>query len=143
MNAPDFNDLTPPDELVRALRERCSTWIYDIRESYRAGARHGYEQARQLWPEPITDRPPTEADGDDRNAVQVVTETGNWAPWDWTSAKLEKRPWLHTPRWQPRQPSLQAQALALLDPEFDGQPLTRKDADLIRRALEQAGEVVE
>lgn len=31
---------------------------------------------------------------------------------------------------------LKEQALALLDPEQDGQPLTTKDADLIRRALE-------
>ena len=31
---------------------------------------------------------------------------------------------------------LREQALALLDPEQDGQPLTAKDADLIRRALE-------
>ena len=31
---------------------------------------------------------------------------------------------------------LRGQALALLDPEQDGQPLTAKDADLIRRALE-------
>ena len=31
---------------------------------------------------------------------------------------------------------LKEQALALLDPEQDGQPLTAKDADLIRRALE-------
>ena len=41
------------------------------------------------------------------------------------------------------EPTLQEQALALLDPELDGQPLTRKDADLIRRALQQAGEGVE
>lgn len=31
---------------------------------------------------------------------------------------------------------LKEQALALLDPEQDGQVLTAKDADLIRRALE-------
>jgi hypothetical protein len=142
MTTPDFNDLTPPDWMELVWRNNTTT-LPATTLAYQAGARHGYEQARQLWPEPITDRPPTEADADGRNAVQVVTETGNWAPWDWISAKLEKRPWLHTPRWQPRQPSLQAQALALLDPEFDGQPLTRKDADLIRRALEQAGEGVE
>jgi hypothetical protein len=65
---PNFDDLSPPDEMVECWSppgQRAITL------AYRAGARHGWEQARQLWPEPITDRPPTEADGDDDGWVQM------------------------------------------------------------------------
>lgn len=135
---PDFNDLTPPDELVQSLMAWDRTLSYTL--AYRAGARHGWEQARQLWPEPITDRPPTEEDGDDMEQVQVLTGE-QWACWHWNRAT--EFPWLHTPRWQPRQPSLQEQALKVLDGWIGKPPavtLGEAEIGLIRRALEQAGE---
>jgi hypothetical protein len=128
---PTFDDLTPPDKLIEWWSppgQRAITL------AYQAGARHGWEQARPLWPEPITDRPPTEADGDGQGWVMIVND-GVWRPWHW--ADVGDQGWLHTPRWQPRQPSLQDQAIEALD-----RACTASDEDraLIRRALEQAGE---
>ena len=140
MTTPTFDDLTPPDDLVDGgTKEQIACVI----EAARWGARHGYEQARQLWPEPITDRPPTEEDADDRCLVQVLHHCGTWG-WDgWNSVAAKSRPWFHTPRWQPRQPSLQEKALAALE-EVEKRVGDRlNNFDLIRRALEQAGEGVE
>jgi hypothetical protein len=148
MSTPDFNDLTTPDEL--------SDFWWKNHQSQRAttlaarwGARHGYEQARQLWPEPIIDRPPTEADGDEMGWVMRLTDR-LWRPWKWDETDGDG--WLHTPRWQPRQPTLQEQAIAAADEALQPANLsfTLQNADrlaaalsLIRRALEQAGEGVE
>jgi hypothetical protein len=134
---PTFDDLTPPDELVREWRERGSFWLEDIGSAYRAGARHGWEQARQLWPEPITNRPPTEADGDEEGLVQYFYHWRAWGVCSWGA--VGGLPWLHTPRWQPRQPSLQEQALKVLEVKTLRE-LNDDDRNLIRRALEQAGE---
>jgi hypothetical protein len=112
MTTPDFNDLTPPADLIwkaaRGINSHASVAV----AAARWGARHGYEQARQLWPEPITDRPPTEEDGDDFEDVQILSHDGRWKVAHWSTAK--DIPWLHTPRWQPRPPSLQEQALVKL-----------------------------
>jgi len=136
---PDFNDLTPPHDLtlrwIETARPGIALIDSVVKSAARWGARHGYEQARQLWPEPITDRPPTEADGDDLQQVQILAGDG-WVLCHWDRAATGLDPWLHTPRWQPRQPSLQEQALAALS--RNAIPLG--DYELIRRALEQAGE---
>ena len=141
---PDFNDLIPPPELVRHWQTDCSTNLPILCRAARWGARHGWEQARktQLWPEPITDRPPTEADGDEFGLVQYVNTRGIWASCGWSFVN-STCPWLHTPRWQPRQPSLKEQALKELDRMNAGVHLAVINFALIRRALEQAGEVVE
>jgi hypothetical protein len=131
MITPDFDDLTPPDELMENFTPPAQL---AIKKAARWGARHGWEQARQLWPEPITDRPPTEEDGDKQGWVMIVHD-GVWRPWHW--ADVGDQGWLHTPRWQPRQPSLQQQALAAWERASFGK---LGDRDLIRRALEQAGE---
>jgi hypothetical protein len=143
---PNFDDLTPPDELVHQWCEceRPSIGAHKIIAcAARWGARHGWEQARktQQWPEPITDRPPTEADGDKGGLVQYIRRDGVWSVNEWGAVAHQGYDWQHTPRWQPRQPSLQEQALALLPPRLDGlHRLSPGDAALIRRALEQAGE---
>jgi hypothetical protein len=141
MNTPDFNDLTPPDEL---MRDWCDGWpqaASPLRAAARWGARHGYEQARQLWPEPITDRPPTDADGDDEGLVQCLRHDGCWSLRTAKTAADHKSPWLHTPRWQPRPPSLKERAREQLKRhDMYGEPL---DTNLILSALEQAGEGVE
>lgn len=137
-DTPPFDDLTPPDELAPVWPpmhyER-----KDVIAAYRAGARHGWEQARQLWPEPITDRPPTFDDGDEEGYIQVLFK-GCYVLRFWGSH--QGCPWLNTPRWQPRQPSLQEQALA--DVDFICEKAVGVDLvtrlTRIRRALEQAGE---
>jgi hypothetical protein len=135
----DFNDLTPPDDLM----ERWAGDFGGLIHAARWGARHGWEQARQLWPEPITDRPPTEADGDDAGYVHFINESGRWNYGNWAQVAEWKLPWQHISRWQPRQPSLQKQALALLpyDPQAGTVTLNSVEVLKIRRALvEQAGE---
>jgi hypothetical protein len=127
MTTPDFNATNLPTSTL----------------AYRAGARYGYEQARQLWPEPITDRPPTEEDGDDGGYVQFQNELGRWNYANWGQVAEWGLPWQHTPRWQPRQPSLQEQALAALDEVEERVGDRLRNFGLIRRALEQAGEGVE
>jgi hypothetical protein len=136
MTTPDFNDLTPPNQELETWSPPAQKAII---HAYRDGARHGYEQARQLWPEPITDRSPTEADKDRMGWVMILS-AGVWRPWN--GDQVGDQPWLHTPRWQPRQPTLKEQALEdvdyLAERSFGGDLLQRLNR--IRRALEQAGE---
>jgi hypothetical protein len=152
MTTPDFNDLTPPDWMVKVWSLN-ATNLPTATLAYRAGASHGYEQARQLWPEPITDRPPTEADGDADGVVQVFIADGQyWSASHWSVTVESGRPWLHTPRWQPRQPSLQEQireaniALDWIGKHYIGNEAPERFRTIRRalsRALEQAGEGVE
>jgi hypothetical protein len=143
MATPTFDDLTPPDGLAQQWM-RGPISLPDLADwAYREGARYGWE-ARPLWPEPITDRPPTEADADDRSHVQVLHHCGTWG-WDgWNSVAAKSRPWQHTPRWQPRQPSLQEQALNELrsphERTYGLVAYSEGQVDVFRRALEQAGE---
>ncbi len=111
MTKHDFSDLTPPDALVQKLiellRERVG-FINDgclgemIATAYRAGAEQAAERLKGQWPTPITDRPPSVADGDDLGRIQFVYEGG------WSQCRVEDRlqgePWHHTPRWQPPAP---------------------------------------
>lgn len=108
MNTPetmthDFSDLTPPRELFQKLKRRSSSWLEDITDAYRAGAEQAAERLANQWPEPITDRPPTEADGDDYGLVQILRENG-WELCDWERAANVKFQWLHTLCWQPPAP---------------------------------------
>jgi hypothetical protein len=138
---PTFDDLTLPSELMEG-------WVFGNRgpmQSMKAAARWGWERGRQLWPEPIGDRPPTAEDGDDNEAVQYQDSDLSWRVIHW--AHVGHRAWQHTPRWQPRQPS-PVDTLAAIIREVDGNHrlgagalaeaiLAHPDA---RRALEQAGE---
>jgi hypothetical protein len=135
---PNFDDLTPPDDVYHEAAID-NGWRGAATAAARWGARHGWEQARQLWPEPIRDRPPTEADGDKGGLVQYIRRDGVWSVNVWGAVAHQGYDWQHTPRWQPRQPSLQEQALAILADE-NKVMISTDDADIIRRALEQAGE---
>ena len=136
MTRPTFDDLTLPDELVQELRERGSFWLEDIGAAYRAGAQQAAEQLAGQWPEPITDRPPTEADGDDKERIQFLF-MGGWS--QCLVKNWEGEPWLHTPRWQPpAPPTLKEQALVSLR-MLEGSNVYGADPghfDAIRRALE-------
>ena len=159
MKGPCFSDLTPPDSLY-------ATWLHNAgndmscRErnlallSYRAGARHCYEQgyndARQLWPEMIDGMAtePKRQDADLDGYVQILNN-GRLEPMHWNEAAATGLPWLHTPRWEPRpEPTLQDAVFTFLDlwergSEPDSEALEDQllfAADAMRRALEQAGE---
>lgn len=143
MTRPTFDDLTPPDDLVRQWREAAAEdyriKLLDIATyAARWGAQQAAEQLAGQWPEPITDRPPTEADGDDQARVQILTPNGRWDSLRWDEAG--RYSWAHSPRWQPpAPPTFKEQALGVLaglEKRFDLQC----DLSLIRRALEQASE---
>jgi hypothetical protein len=153
MKIPDFDELLLPreqwgipalQELITADYPSAEAWAMAL---YRAGAHHGYERgynnARQLWPEPIIDRRPNEKDADENGSVQELLGAG-WILVSWECSRGRSYPWLHTPRWKPKQPTLQKQALRILHENgttMDGRmELEPDEITLIRRALEQAGE---
>ncbi len=143
MTAPDFNDLTPPQSELNDWEGYHFALALTL--ATRWGARYGYEQApktQQLPDEGITDRWPTEADGDVDGRVQILRE-GSWVLRDWWN--VDGHPWLHTPCWRPRPPTWQEQILADVDnlETYNFGPVVQKRLDNIRRALEQAGEGVE
>jgi hypothetical protein len=149
--APSFDDLCPtipPHAPLNVQR-----WIID---AARWGATQGYhlgydtaahEVAFALWPKPITDRPPTEADGDNEGLVQYVF-MNRWRCALWDTVAADGFDWLHTPRWQSRQPSPQKQVLE--DLQFIHGQLMRSGLGMtedrsraisnIRRALKRTGE---
>lgn len=136
----DFSDLVPPPELRVQDHPTPMAWATAI---YQAGARYGYEQAAERlanqWPELITDRPPTEEDGDEKGYVQSTSDHGIWCVYSWAFIRDRGWPWCHTPRWQPSAPpTLKEQALQLL-PEINGEEvlhLCPLEVAKIRRALE-------
>jgi hypothetical protein len=112
------------------------------------------------WPEPITDRPPTEADGDvtqdgyASGMVQVLFH-GLWDMCHWSV--VGGRPWHHTPRWRPPAPSNREQAITALREQAlrdlyaikdimarQGLGITEERSLMfhrLRQALEEAGDV--
>jgi hypothetical protein len=56
-DTPTFDDLTPPDELIRNW---CGGWpqaAVPVLAIYRAGARHGWEQAALASPDALVEHP--------------------------------------------------------------------------------------
>ncbi len=110
MTKHDFSDLAPPAEL---LREWHDLWFagpsagshHDLVATLAArwGAEQAAERLKGQWPTPITDRPPTEADGDEIQHVQVRVGDG-WVLWDWGTTADRGWAWRHTPNWQPPAP---------------------------------------
>lgn len=95
-------------------------------------ARWGFDQAvaqMPTWPEPITDRRPTEADADEWREVIVLMRSGWWVR-SWDQVELGAS-WLHTPSWRPKQDPRQ-QALADLA-TLSGSP---EAIERIRQVLE-------
>lgn len=115
MNPPDFSDLTPPPELVDQCDELSRGGAVLV--AYRAGAQHGWNEARQLWPEPIRDRPPTEADGDGFEDVQILTNGDRWKVCHWAEVAGSGHRWLHCPGWRPPAPKVptREEALAIIE----------------------------
>jgi hypothetical protein len=148
MTTPDFSDLTPPQSELNEWEG--FHFASALTLAARWGAYHGYNQARQLWPEPITDRPPTEEDADGESCVQVIRK-GRWDWVSWPCAVANNYSWQRTPHWQPRQPTLQEQALKDLYDIKDlvarcGLGITEERSLMftrLRRALERVGEGTE
>ena len=123
----NFSDLTPPNDLIMKWVNSQDPDAKGVtaggRALIKAAARWGAEQAAERlkgqWPEPITDRRPTEADGDDCGRVQYLTGVNRWWDCTWEHAAKTGARWLHTPRWQPPAPPTltpqQQQAMDALD----------------------------
>lgn len=137
--AHDFSDLTPPDDLVNRWRQDFA----GFQHAARWGASQAAERLAGQWPEPITDRPPTEADRDDDNWVQFLDPSGRWDYCHWQDAAADGDPWRHTPRYStPAPPSLKKQnpleeaAESLIVLWENGFRIRQEIIDELRRALE-------
>lgn len=125
----DFSGLTPPRKLV-------DDWSYGTMDpsggggslqavatcAARWGAQYAAEQLAGRWPEPITDRPPTEADADGSGYVQSFNLMyERWSVRDWRFVADNRDPWRHTPQWKPKaQPPHPADTLAAIIRDVDG-----------------------
>ena len=147
-----------PDSLLvsEELHERLnkSPWSPRQREilAARWGACQAIEALRHQWPEPITDRPPTEEDGSQGGLVQFLDAAGRWGVCHWQEAAEVSPAWRHVPNWLPRpKVTLKQQALRLLYQgkqsqfsadtfiaAFDGQSFTDEQIALLRQVVESA-----
>jgi hypothetical protein len=127
------------DQELNRLWDEIPSLEDTLRAIYNLGVKHGRQQSakdRPLWPEPITDRPPTKDDLDAIGLVQVLDERGNWILG--FRQEAAKGRWRHTPNWQPKPPTLKEQALKALDGLAADLKAHGLGADLkvIRHALE-------
>lgn len=132
MSPADFSDLTPPEPLLKR-------WAQDfagLTHAARWGAHRGYTIGKQEWPDPITDRPPTKADGDEERQVQYSPKGRAWGIGDWDIVAGHGWPWLHCLGWQPKPPSLREQALADVEALLSSNRIVLRDD--VRHALESA-----
>jgi hypothetical protein len=138
----DPNSVTPPDELLDEWQVSRGALFDDYITAARWGAAQAVEALKHQWPEPITNRPPTEADGDDRGYVQVP-EDGLWVVRHWKVAGaggkwLCPRPprWLHAPGWHSKpELTLKQQGLDIVDTMSRSDEITISDAEILRAAL--------
>jgi len=136
----DPNSITPPEELLEEWY-RSPQDLFNgngVKADYIVAARWGAAQAvealRHQWPEPITDRPPTEEDADKNGWVQTWDEHGHIDLFDYRHTN--GLPWLHTPRWRPKpEPTLKQQAIEILDTVFPFAGCTSEQAETLRAAL--------
>lgn len=95
-------------------------------------ARQAVEALQHQWPEPITDRRPTEEDGDYHGYVQYLY-AGKWSSAAWDVVADTYSDWLHTPSWRPKpEPTLKQQALEIVNCVFFCTP---KQAETLLAAL--------
>jgi hypothetical protein len=144
MSAPDFSHLTPDvgmtDQWIRGSygheRSLCITaarWGAQYAAEARWGAQYAAEQLAGQWPEPITDRPPTEADADAGGIVQYLSSSGRWGILTWKAVADQDTPWQHCPNWRPK-PLTEAQHIAAM---------LRRDGPLTTELRTRAAELLE
>jgi hypothetical protein len=133
----------PSDELMAERMNNIHTYLYvDYIFFARWGARQAVEALRHQWPEPITDRPPTEEDGDYHGCVQYLY-AGKWNSAAWDVVANTYSDWLHTPSWRPKpEPSPKQRALALLkiaaSDDFVAGGFSPDGIELLRQVVESA-----
>jgi hypothetical protein len=82
----------------------------------------------------ITDRLPTQADGDSSGHVLTLTNYHRLLIVGMTSVATDQ-PWVHLPTWAPPKLTPQEEALALMEGKKDGWVPTPDDWHVIRRAI--------
>jgi hypothetical protein len=130
----DPNSITLSDELHENLdKAKWSPWSRD-NAAARWGAAQAVEALRHQWPEPITDRPPTEADGDNGGRVQFLFY-GKWECASVFYVANSNYDWFHTPLWRPKpEPTPKQLALQILA-DCHTASLSAQDVQAIRAAL--------
>ena len=83
----------------------------------------------------ITDRKPTEEDGDKFGRVHVKAHEGSRLASNWDTVG-DGEPWIHIWHWQPPTLTDREQALKLLDDHRDGWMPTPEQWHVIRKGLE-------
>jgi hypothetical protein len=95
------------------------------------------KQTEIIWPKPVTDRRPTEADGDEQGTIQVLINGAYYLRY---IEDVKNEPWLHTPRWKPH-PEPTPEEIAIADVDYISQNLSGVDLterlSRIRRALQE------
>lgn len=91
------------------------------------------------WPEPITNRAPTEEDGDKYGEVQVLDKDGNWKRYCWDEAALNRNVhlspnWAKTSDWKPR--PIDKKTLTLRDLREAMRAGESPDHDTLQSAIE-------
>jgi hypothetical protein len=131
----DPNSITPSADVL-------TSWCFSeagLILAARWGAAKAAEALRHQWPEPITDRPPTEKDGDGNGLVQYLW-FDKWNYGGWNHVATKGYCWLHTPRWCPKpEPTLKQQAIEILDTVFPSAGCTLEQAlqaETLRVALD-------
>jgi hypothetical protein len=138
----DPNSITPPEELMeKRVLDTCLNWEEDYKFFARWGAARAVEALRHQWPEPITDRLPTEDDADENGFVQYLGSSG-WQVTHWHDTRRTKGGWLHIPNWRPKpEPTPKQKARALLDAvNIDSDRFTAEQVELLRQVVESAPE---
>jgi len=82
----------------------------------------------------ITDRLPTQPDGDSNGHVLTLTNYRRLLIVGMTSVATDQ-PWIHLPSWTPLKLTPQEEALTLLEGKKDGWVPTSDDWHIIRRAI--------
>ncbi len=138
----DPNSITPSEELMKErFSKRSMTFFEDYKFFAQWGAAQAAEALRHQWPEPITDRLPTEADGNSSGLVQYLY-CGQWNLAEWHYVAAQRYDWLHTPSWCPKpEPTPKQRARALLDAlSIHSEPLTAEQVELLRQVVESTSE---
>ena len=127
----DPDTIEPPKKLLDEVCGNVSLTCRDIAISFsRWGATQAVEALQHQWPEPITDRPPTEEDAEELGHV-LFPGTHNWTSCSWAAVADRIYSWLRTPRWRPK-PTLKQQALEIVNCVF---PCTPEQAKTLLAAL--------
>jgi hypothetical protein len=86
------------------------------------------------WPELITDRQPTEEDGDGNGLIQMFDSDGDWMRYPWDHLPKTNLGWAHTPNWKPR--PIDKKTLTIRDLKEAMRDGENPDHDTLRSAIE-------